>query len=374
MTMPLINPSEWEHMVQTAVAYGNELLDELQTLIDQWTDFLNTPNFVLYDRYGIPLCIATSEHQTLGLRYRHPLVLHGEVFATLVSAFDTTSLGESKPFQTLLLKTALTIMELTEWAETEAERRGEKVRLVMEYGLTPEVVQLLSLCGLDDSAGKALMAFETAMPIPFQGMEVLRRYLIAQAWRYRRQFPWLAYLPDGLLILQPWSREKSRYHVEHWLDQWTREATFPIRAYLQMMPNLTAFPEILKETQSLMQFANRFGLDGLINDAVERHMIRFLLQMTPESLEDLINTVLGPLLQDEHQATLATLKEYLACGQSLSKTAHNLYVHPNTVLYRVHHAEKLLGITIKDTEQLTNLWMALEGHTLLENIHRFHGS
>jgi sugar diacid utilization regulator len=359
-------------MVQIAVAHGNELLDELQILMDQWAEFLGTHNFVLYDRYGVAI-LADAPEQALGLKYRTPLVLHGEVFATLVSAYDVTPLRESRLFQTLLLATALMITELTEWAETEAERRGEKVRLVMEYGLTPEVRQLLSLCGLDDSEGKTFIAFETAMPLPFQGMEVLRRYLIAQAWRYSRNFPWLAYLPDGLLILNSWSWEKSQRHVAHWMDRWKQEATFPVRAYLQMLPNLRALPEILKETRSVMQFADQFGLDGLINEVVDRHMIRFVLQMTPESLEDFINTVLGPLLSDEHQATLVTLKQYLACGQSLSKTAHNLYVHPNTVLYRVRRAEKLLGITLKDTEQLTNLWIALEGHTLLNNVHKFHG-
>ena len=368
MSTPVIDPRKWEGIFQTSDKRGRELLDDLANIIEKWRQFLATPYAMLFDSYGVPVIPPSQQIETAQLHYRMPLVRHGLAFATLSTPYRLEEIRNHPQFQSLLLKSALTLMDLTEWSETEAERRGEKIRLLAEYGLTPEVSQLLALCGLHESE-QVMVAFETAMRTPFQRMEVLRRFVISQAWRYHYEFPWLAYLPDGIMLLTPGSFHAALKSAERWNTTWLhQEFTFPIRIYVHAVPEVTQLRNALRESRSLMQFSTRFGLTGVINRAVDNHFVKILAEMTPTTLKDMVESTLGPLLKAENQLILETLNEYLANGQSMAKTGRALYVHPNTVLYRIHHAEKLLGVNLKDTEQLTNLWIALRGHMFLNQL------
>ena len=66
---------------------------------------------------------------------------------------------------------------------------------------------------------------------------------------------------------------------------------------------------------------------------------------------------LAPLL--DRPELLATLREYLRHGMSARATARALYVHPNTVPYRLRAIERLLGRDLTDVTSLTDLLLAL---------------
>lgn len=57
---------------------------------------------------------------------------------------------------------------------------------------------------------------------------------------------------------------------------------------------------------------------------------------------------------------IATLRAYLACGMHVESTAARLFVHQNTVRYRLARFEELTGASLRDTEVLVELWWALE--------------
>jgi len=57
---------------------------------------------------------------------------------------------------------------------------------------------------------------------------------------------------------------------------------------------------------------------------------------------------------------IATLRAYLACGMHVESTATRLFVHQNTVRYRLARFEELTGTSLRDTEVLVELWWALE--------------
>ncbi|GAA5129720.1 PucR family transcriptional regulator [Pseudonocardia adelaidensis] len=56
---------------------------------------------------------------------------------------------------------------------------------------------------------------------------------------------------------------------------------------------------------------------------------------------------------------LATLREYLRNGMSARATARALYLHPNTVPYRLRSIEQLLGRPLTDVTGLTDILIAL---------------
>ncbi|QZA17142.1 helix-turn-helix domain-containing protein [Mycobacterium malmoense] len=57
---------------------------------------------------------------------------------------------------------------------------------------------------------------------------------------------------------------------------------------------------------------------------------------------------------------IATLRAYLACGMHVERTATRLFVHQNTVRYRIARFEELTGTSLGDTEVLLEVWWALE--------------
>jgi hypothetical protein len=57
---------------------------------------------------------------------------------------------------------------------------------------------------------------------------------------------------------------------------------------------------------------------------------------------------------------IATLRAYLACGMHVERTATKLFVHQNTVRYRLARFEELTGARLRETEVLFELWWVLE--------------
>ena len=61
---------------------------------------------------------------------------------------------------------------------------------------------------------------------------------------------------------------------------------------------------------------------------------------------------------------VATLRAFLACGMHVERTATRLFVHHNTVRYRLARFEDLTGASLRETEVLFELWWALECSTM----------
>jgi hypothetical protein len=57
---------------------------------------------------------------------------------------------------------------------------------------------------------------------------------------------------------------------------------------------------------------------------------------------------------------IVTVRAYLACGMHVERTATRLFVHQNTVRYRIARFEELTGASLADTEVLAEVWWALE--------------
>jgi hypothetical protein len=83
-----------------------------------------------------------------------------------------------------------------------------------------------------------------------------------------------------------------------------------------------------------------------------------------------LDTEVGGLLRDRYLEPLeaagsaceliATLRAYLECGMHVERTATKLFVHQNTVRYRLARFEELTGASLRETEVLFELWWALE--------------
>jgi hypothetical protein len=61
----------------------------------------------------------------------------------------------------------------------------------------------------------------------------------------------------------------------------------------------------------------------------------------------------------------ATLRAWLANGMRIDETARALHVHPNTLRHRLRRFEEATGATLRDPDDLAELWWALERRRLM---------
>jgi DNA-binding PucR family transcriptional regulator len=79
-------------------------------------------------------------------------------------------------------------------------------------------------------------------------------------------------------------------------------------------------------------------------------------------LRSLRDRLLGPLREydDRHKAELmTTLKSFLACDGSWSACASRIYVHVNTVRYRISRIEALTGRDLSSLADRVDFFLAL---------------
>jgi DNA-binding PucR family transcriptional regulator len=119
-----------------------------------------------------------------------------------------------------------------------------------------------------------------------------------------------------------------------------RSASASARAALAALRAAPAWPDAPRPT----------GADELLPERA--------LDGDPEARAALISGIYEPLVSGGH-ALVDTLTTYLEQGSSLEATARLLFVHPNTVRYRLRRVAELTQYTPSDGRDGFTLWVAL---------------
>ena len=134
---------------------------------------------------------------------------------------------------------------------------------------------------------------------------------------------------------------------------------------------VTALAGALHEAQSALRLAAIRALAAgpapastvsvVTSDEVASHEL--LLASVPGSvLRSFTERLLGPLLayDERHRAELLpTLREFLACSGSWNACAATMYVHVNTVRYRIRRIEELTGRDLSRLDDQVDFFLAL---------------
>ena len=119
-------------------------------------------------------------------------------------------------------------------------------------------------------------------------------------------------------------------------------------------------PDAYREAQWALQGAeaigkpvSRYGVDAAVSPFLPRNL---------SEAERIVWQLLGPLLDydathDSHLA--ASLKGFLAHNRSWQRTANNLHIHKQTLVYRMRRVEELTGRQLDQTEDVAELWLAI---------------
>jgi DNA-binding PucR family transcriptional regulator len=133
---------------------------------------------------------------------------------------------------------------------------------------------------------------------------------------------------------------------------------------------MTALAGALHEAGSARRLAALRG-DGergaaavsvVTSDEVASHEL-LLATVPPSVLRSFRARLLGPLLayDDRHRAELLpTLREFLACSGSWNVCAAAMYVHVNTVRYRIRRIEELTGRDLSSLNDQVDFYLALQ--------------
>ena len=133
--------------------------------------------------------------------------------------------------------------------------------------------------------------------------------------------------------------------------------------------SVTALPGALHEAGSARRLAalRLAGLGGtsaisvVTSDEVASHEL-LLATVPARVLRSFRERLLGPLLayDDQHRAELLpTLREFLACSGSWNACAVRMYVHVNTVRYRIRRIEELTGRDLSRLDDQVDFFLAL---------------
>ncbi|MFG3619529.1 PucR family transcriptional regulator [Nocardia sp. NPDC047654] len=214
---------------------------------------------------------------------------------------------------------------------------GEATRIL---GLPPTGRYVVVAADVPAAGREALPGIETA----------LRGAQITSAWRL---------LPDqqiGVLSV-PEHREDSAIRT-------LRKS----RARVGMSPPY----EALTDTPQALRFA-RLAVSGLGTRAFgvarfDDNPLAMLMAAAPAEAERMVRLRLGPLLAlpyEERTRLLETLETWFDAGGSAARTGERLYLHANSVRYRLRRIEELTGRSLTNPAAVRDLGAALEALPVL---------
>ncbi|WP_460851217.1 PucR family transcriptional regulator [Nocardioides montaniterrae] len=242
-------------------------------------------------------------------------------------------------------------------ALADRARRDDQMRSVvvgalldgedLASGLGGEASAVLALPG---GEGYVVVAAETTMP----GVEALadverslRRTNVASAWRLDRDHQ------DGVVALRPGFgvEELAAVLAELAAGRVGMSAVFAtidgaVRARHEAR---TACAAATPGTSEVVRF--------------EQHPLAVLLASNPDQARQLVDAVLGPVLAlpaEDRAVVMQTARTWLAVGGSTSTAARELFIHRNTVRYRIRRLEEVTGRDLALPVDAAELYVALE--------------
>ncbi|MEH7155483.1 PucR family transcriptional regulator [Neobacillus drentensis] len=129
-----------------------------------------------------------------------------------------------------------------------------------------------------------------------------------------------------------------------------------------------SFSEAHEAIRLMKQFDNNTGIAHF-----EDYSVYHLLGSNIKSheLEDFFMKSLGKVYEHDKlhgTAYLTTLESYFQRNHNLSETAKTLFLHRNTLIYRIEKIKEILSTDLKNAEELLQIQLALKIYRLLPNL------
>jgi DNA-binding PucR family transcriptional regulator len=125
-----------------------------------------------------------------------------------------------------------------------------------------------------------------------------------------------------------------------------------------------ALPVSFRAAGRVLGAAERFGLAG-VHDLASAGLHAAVIE-SPELGSALCERLVAPVMALPGGGEIvASVRAWLACGMRTDPAAERLFVHPNTVRYRLRRYEELTGVDLRETEDAFRVWWALHREELV---------
>jgi PucR family transcriptional regulator, purine catabolism regulatory protein len=130
-----------------------------------------------------------------------------------------------------------------------------------------------------------------------------------------------------------------------------------------------SFSEAHEAIRLMKQFGNNSGISHF-----EDYSVYHLLgsNIKSQELEDFFMKSLGKIYEHDKlhsTAYLSTLESYFQNNLNLSETAKALFIHRNTLIYRIEKIKEILNTDLKNAEELLQIQLSLKIYRLLQTLH-----
>ena len=101
--------------------------------------------------------------------------------------------------------------------------------------------------------------------------------------------------------------------------------------------------------EDALRYADVFGMNEKVHSYRKFVLLKLLEDVPPTKLAQYLSDFTDESFREvfEEDEMLTTAEEFLLCSQNVNETARNLYVHRNTLLYRLEKIEKATGLNIR---------------------------
>jgi Sugar diacid utilization regulator len=147
----------------------------------------------------------------------------------------------------------------------------------------------------------------------------------------------------------------------------TAESLFPDRKIYfglgNLYPTAREIHRSFQEARSALEIGRLLYPDKLVTVFNELGIMRLLQRLDHQELEDYRQEILRPLLEFDRDGNLEleqTLLTYYLCNGDLNLASQKLYLHPNTLRYRIRKASEVLDRDVSHINNQLNLFIALQ--------------
>ena len=124
-------------------------------------------------------------------------------------------------------------------------------------------------------------------------------------------------------------------------------------AVIGVGPTVKEFKDVaisFAQAENTLRYADVFEAQGNVHSYREFILIKMLESLPESKLKEYLSEISGDGIKElfEDEDMLLTAEEFLNSSLNVSETARNMYLHRNTLLYRLDKIEKETGLNIRE--------------------------
>ena len=232
--------------------------------------------------------------------------------------------------------------------------------LVMDNLLTVDIYNRARKLRIDSSTRRIAMLIETQADQNNLGQEVLSGMYSPQNGDYITAID-----ENGIILIKSLdyrdNYETARQIAETIVDMMSTEAMMNVRvAYGTIVDELKDVSKSYKEARMALDVGRIFYNEDRVSAYNNLGIGRLIYQLPENLCRMFVEEIFGDNIPDDlDEETLITISKFFENNLNVSETSRQLFVHRNTLVYRIEKLEKSTGLDIRVFDDALTLKIAL---------------